>query len=386
MRLPCLAAADLGEHPELRWVDLRSPAEFAKDHAPGAINLPLFDDEQRAIVGTLYHKESPDAAYTRGLALVEERLPQLLEHLAGAPVAEERWRPQFEALAAKLRDGQEAVTLEPTAAQGNDKAILLYCWRGGMRSRSMSALLQRLEIPTVLLEGGYKGYRGQVLARLETLKAHFQQRGQTLMMLRGPTGVGKTAILAELEAREPGSTLCLESLAQHRSSILGAVGREPVSQPSFESRLVARLDELKPGPIFVEGESRKVGDVILPEALYQAMGQGWQFQLTAREETRVRNLMEDYLATPNAEAEIAARLPFLEKRLGASWTGRLGEWLAEGRAAEVTAVLLERYYDPLYAHSDQRRTWTETLAVEQPDLLDQLLSWRDRLSAAPGNG
>lgn len=380
MRLPCLAAADLGEHPELRWVDLRSPSEYSKDRVLGAINLPLFDDEQRAIVGTLYHRESPDAAYTRGLALVEERLPQLLEYLAGEPVAVDRWRPQFEALAAKLREGQEVVTLEPTTLEGNNKAIGLYCWRGGMRSRSMAALLQRLGIPTVLLQGGYKSYRALVLDRLQAISEVLAARGHELLVLRGPTGVGKTAILAGLEARAPGSTLCLESLAEHRSSILGAVGREPVSQPSFESRLLARLDELAPGPLFIEGESRKVGDVILPEGLFTAMDEGAHIQLKAQEATRVHNLMEDYLVSPHALEEIAARLPFLEKRLGPSWTGRLGEWLAEGRAAEVTAVLLERYYDPLYAHSDERRTWTASFEVERPDLLDQLLSWRLRLS------
>jgi len=386
MRLPCLTAADLGDYPQLRWVDLRSPAEFAQDHLPGAINLPLFHDEQRAIVGTLYHKVSPDAAYQRGLEMVEARLPQLLEHLSGEAVAEERWRPRFRTLAGELQGGQEAVRLEPVHAAPKNQSLALYCWRGGMRSRSMAALLQQLEIPALLLEGGYKSYRHQVRLQMEQLGERLATRQQTLIILRGPTGVGKTAILAALEARAPGTTLCLESLAQHRSSILGAVGREPVSQTMFESRLLARLAELTHGPVFVEGESRKVGDVILPAALYQAMEEGVQIRLGAQEQTRVDNLMADYLHTPGASQEIAARLPFLEKRLGPTWTGRLGEWLAAGREAEVTAVLLERYYDPLYAHSDARRSWSDSLEVESPQLLEQLLSWRLRAGGEAWNG
>jgi tRNA 2-selenouridine synthase len=380
MRLPCLPAAALEEYPDLPWVDLRSPAEFARDHVPGALNLPLFSDEQRAIVGTLYHKESPDAAYEHGLAVVEKRLPQLLAHLHGAPVAEEEWLPRFRGLAQDLAVGQEAVQLEALTTPPKNKTIGLYCWRGGMRSRSMAALLHQLGLPVVLLEGGYKSYRQRVLARLEGLPARLEAH-RPLLLLRGPTGVGKTAILAQLEAQVPGSTLCLESLARHRSSILGAVGKQPVSQALFEGRLLSRLEELAPGPVFVEGESRKVGDVILPEALYQAMEEGVQLRLGADEATRVRNLMDDYMATPGAAEEIAARLPFLEKRLGPTWTGRLGEWLAEGRAAEVTAVLLERYYDPLYAHSDRRRSWADTLQVEDADLLPRLLAWRTRADA-----
>lgn len=373
MRIPALPFAQARQIQGARWVDLRSPAEFERDHVPGAINVPLFDDVQRAIVGALYHQVSKEHAYEKGLAYAESGMAEILAGILGGPVAERAWKDCFHRLGDDLRAGQHAVELveeAPAPAADGTPTLVLHCWRGGMRSRSVAALIQALGHQVVLLDLGYKGYRNWVMAQLEQLPL------APLIILRGPTGVGKTAILKELEQRAPGTTLCLESLACHRSSILGAVGKEPVSQPRFESRLLARLAEMGPGPWFVEGESRKVGDVILPEPLYAAMEAGQQWLLQAETDTRVRNLMEDYLATDGAVEAIRAKLPFLEKRIGKTWVGQLDSWMVEGRAAEVTEVLLERYYDPLYAHSDRRRDWGGRFQVEAPDLLDRLLEAR----------
>ncbi|MGB0952587.1 MAG: tRNA 2-selenouridine(34) synthase MnmH [Planctomycetota bacterium] len=377
MRIPALPYEQIRQLPEVRWVDLRSPAEFERDHVPEAINVPLFDDAQRAIVGALYHQVSQEHAYEKGLAYAESGMPEILEKILGQAVPERAWKTCFEQLRESLRAGQNAVELvaEPPAAPADGRPPLaLHCWRGGMRSRSVAALIQTLGHPVVLLEEGYKGYRNWAMDQLDALQI------PPLIILRGPTGVGKTEILQQLEQREPGTTLCLESLAQHRSSILGAVGKEPVSQPSFETRLLCRMAEMGPGPWFVEGESRKVGDVILPLPLFQAMEDGTQWLLQAQTATRVRNLMEDYLATDSAVEDIRAKLPFLEKRIGKTWVGQLDAWMTEGKAAEVTEVLLERYYDPLYAHSDQRRSWSGQFEVEAPDLLDQLLEGRRSLT------
>lgn len=370
MRIPANDYATLCQRP-WRWVDLRSPAEFARDHVPSAVNVPLFDDQQREIVGTLYKKESPQSAFNTGLAFVEERLPRLLEALLGKPLDSSEWRPRFKDLGARLGSGANVLELDRSSeieTSAETPTLALYCWRGGMRSRSVAALLQALGLRVILMEGGYKNYRSWVRAQLEEMQR------PDLTVLRGPTGVGKTLILAQLEDRRPNSTLCLESLADHRSSVLGAVGKAPVSQPMFDSLLVQRLQTLSDRPLFIEGESRKVGDVILPEKLWQSMESGQQVQLQATTETRVRNLMNDYLAADGAIDAICAHLPFLEGRIGKKWTGQLELWLREGRAAEVTEVLLERYYDPLYAHSDMCRSWCSTLQVESPSLLEDLFS------------
>lgn len=358
-------------------MDLRSPAEFARDHLPGALNVPLFDDAQRALVGTLYKKESPQSALDAGLNFVEQRIPRLLTALLGRSVDQAEWQSRFKDLSSAIENGTNLLELEivePSPIPTNSLPLAIYCWRGGMRSRSVAALLQALGVPVLLLEGGYKSYRNWVLEGLAQIEL------PPLVVLRGPTGVGKTAILAELEKRQVNSTLCLESLADHRSSVLGAVGKEPVSQPMFDSLLLLRLMELGAGPIFVEGESRKVGDVILPDCLWQAMERGSQVQLKAETATRVQNLMDDYLSSDNAIEAICAQLPFLEGRIGKKWVGELESWLREGRAAEVTEVLLERYYDPLYAHGDKSRSWCSSLKVESPTLMEELFTLSQRLA------
>ncbi|MFK5955668.1 MAG: tRNA 2-selenouridine(34) synthase MnmH [Planctomycetota bacterium] len=373
MNIPSLPYASMRAYPELRWIDLRSPAEFERDHVPGAINVPLFDDEQRAAVGTLYHQDSKESAYEQGLAFAKSAMPSLLGKLLGREIEAKEWKPCFEQLGEHLSAGQESVELTSQMPAAKP-TVALYCWRGGMRSRSVAALVQALGETVLLLEGGYKNYRGWVLAQTEQLSL------PPLVVLRGPTGVGKTEILTRLENQLPGSTLCLESLAEHRSSILGAVGKHPVSQPAFDSRLLQRIAEMGPGPWFVEGESRKVGDVILPVQLFQAMDCGHHWRLEAQTETRVRNLMDDYLADAGAVDAIRKQLPMLERRIGQKWVGQLDQWMLEGKAAEVTEVLLERYYDPLYAHSDEQRTWSGHFEVESLDLIKDLLRERARIS------
>ena len=371
MHIPCLPFAATRILQKLRWVDLRSPGEFARDHIPGATNVPLFDDAQRAAVGTLYKQVSKGSAFDQGLAFAESSMPGMLSELLGRKIEVTEWQPCFEELGKHLRGGQEGVALT-AELPSKTPTLALYCWRGGMRSRSVTALLQALGEPVLLLEGGYKGYRNWVLAQTEQLSV------PPLIVLRGPTGVGKTEILARLEQELPGSTLCLESLAQHRSSILGAVGKHPVSQPTFDTRLLQRIAEMGPGPWFVEGESRKVGDVILPVRLFEAMEKAQHWRLDAQTETRVRNLMDDYLTSVDSVDAIREQLPMLERRIGQKWVGQLDQWMEEGRAAEVTEVLLERYYDPLYAHSDDQRAWSAKFSVEAPDLIAEML--RERAS------
>lgn len=377
MRIPTLCYDDARLLRGARWVDLRSPAEHARDRIPGALNAPLLDNQQRALVGTLYKQVSPDAAYDRGLDFAASGMPDLLRCILGREVPRSEWEPRFAELALSLRAGSAAVGVERVSSlpDGGQGTILLHCWRGGMRSRSVAALLRALDQPVALLEGGYKAYRSWILARL----AEWPAAGPSpFLVISGATGTGKTLLLRELEAAAPGTVLDLEDLAQHRSSILGGVGRQPVSQAEFESRLVARLDALGPPPWFIEAESRKVGDVILPLPLWQALRSGFVIELSARTETRVRILVEDYLERPENLAEIAEKLPFLEQRLGADWSGRLSALLADGRPEEIAALLLEHYYDPLYRHSGADLLPGMQIAAEDPSRVDRLLELRAR--------
>ena len=190
--------------------------------------------------------------------------------------------------------------------------------------------------------------------------------------LQVKTGVGKTLVLRALEALRPGWTVDLEGLAGHRSSILGRVGLAPVGQKRFESRLAARARAGFPGPaVVLEGESRKVGDVVVPAAVWRRLCEGDSVELVAPTELRVRNLVADYLAAESNRPELAAQLPFLEQRLGARrYAGVLSGLLAERRDAELALLLLEHYYDPLYRRSEKEREGADRGAVARFDSSD----------------
>ncbi len=346
MRIPSLSFRKIQRLPGVRIVDLRSPSEFQRDHPPRAFNLPLFDDHQRAIVGTLWKKESPLAAYQQGRAFLEKDLGGILSKLLGEERMPADWQHQFQEISIGLSEGMTSFQVEEEKT-APPNALVLMCWRGGMRSRSMVALLRRMGVPSVyLFEGGYQKYRRLVMEELA------RSQLPALLVLQGPTGVGKTRVLRQMEEREPGTVLDLEGLAQHRSSVLGAVGLSPVSQPFFETCLWERLQLMGPGPWWVEGESRKVGDVVIPEVLWSAMQKGTFVGLTASLDDRVAELGREYLANSGSRDELLAQLPFLEKRMGKKWVGQLESWLLNGAWKKVAEILLVRYYDPRYAHAD----------------------------------
>jgi tRNA 2-selenouridine synthase len=383
--VPTVAAEDLRGLRDALLVDLRSPAEHAQDHLPEAINIPLLDDAERALVGTLY-RASPEAAFGQGLAAVGARIAALVAEVGRRA----GWRPPSEDLdglfAAVARGGiaeleRAVASREPGAPP--ERAVVLHCWRGGLRSRSVVALLRALGLErAVALAGGYRAYRALVLRELAAWQA------PPTFVLRGLTGVGKTLVLRELERLRPGWTLDLEGLAGHRSSILGMVGLEPVSQKRFDSRLCSRLAAGFAGAAVVEGESRKVGDVTLPAALWSALQSGTNALLEAPPERRVEVLIDDYLAHPEARAELRAQLPFIEGRLGASHRGALVALLDARRERELVRLLLERYYDPLYRHSERGRAYAARFDASDPArAAREVAEWIDqtlrRRSASP---
>ena len=356
-------------------VDLRSPAEFEHDHLPQAVNLPLFEDVERALIGTLYKRHSPQEAFDEGRRILLERITPLVTEIARLC---DREPPHADLPACVERlttGGIEAVNraLTPLVlTKVPEGALVVHCWRGGLRSASLTVLLRELGWEDVFaLQGGYKSYRTRVLAELEGWQA------PPSFILRGSTGVGKTLVLRELERLRPGWTLDLEGIAGHRSSILGMVGLQPCSQKTFDSRLAERLRAGFPGSVVIEGESRKVGDAIVPDRVWQALQEGVHLQLEASVEYRVQVLIDDYLATDESRIELRKQLPFIESRLGPKkWAGELVARLDDGREEELTAILLELYYDPLYRHSEKGRDYAATFdASDVSRVARELIAW-----------
>ncbi|MDF1837402.1 MAG: tRNA 2-selenouridine(34) synthase MnmH [Planctomycetota bacterium] len=338
---------------DVRVIDLRSPSEYAEDHLPGAVNVPLFGDLQRSMVGFLYQQSSPEAAFDQGRTFAMQGVQEMVQSIGQAA----EWQiPQgdFAGHIDRICSvGMEALEqgLEPHGLSDCPPgSVVLHCWRGGLRSRSVVSLLRGLGLDRAVgLNGGYKGYRRAVLDGLSAWK------GPKPIVLRGLTGVGKTLVLRELERQRPGWTLDLEGLAGHRSSLLGMVGLKPCSQKTFDTRLFGALSEGLSQILVVEGESRKVGDVILPKPLWEAMAGGDNLWLEASEDYRVQVLMEDYLGKGGDREALRRQLVALAPRLPGDLD--LVGLFDRREEPELVRRLLYHHYDPLYLHSEgDRRT------------------------------
>lgn len=350
-------------------VDLRSPAEFADDHLPGAVNVPLLDDQERAVVGTLYHREGREAAFREGRELVQGRVVELVARLQSAagnrgadPLDPRRMAERVGELTFGGMARMEADLALRPKERVSAGCLVLYCWRGGLRSRSVAALLRDLGVSGVLvLDGGYRSWRKAVR---DGLAEWSEDRAHGTFVLRGLTGVGKTLVLREIERLRPGWTVDLEGLAGHRSSLLGMVGLEPVSQKTFETALWTRLGERGPGPLVLEGESRKVGDVEVPVRLWRALCAGRNIVLEAPLERRVQVLMDDYLAPATDREQLGRQLESVGRRMGPEH--RILELWRAGESERMVRELLIHYYDPLYGHSEEGRSRVATVQAADP--------------------
>jgi tRNA 2-selenouridine synthase len=363
--VPAIEARELARGREAVVIDLRSPSEFAEDHVPGAFNVPLFDDAQRALVGTLYRKRSPQAAFDEGREIVVARVAELCGRIAALAGEELAHADLAARVRAATSGGIEELerTVAPVPADVlPERPVVLHCWRGGLRSRSVVWLLRSVGLERAhMLQGGYRAWRGEVVRGIEVWRA------PPAFVLRGLTGVGKTLVLRELERIRPGWTVDLEGHAGHRSSLLGGVGLEPVSQKRFESRLFERLRAIRAPVVVFEGESRKVGDVILPGPIWRALAGGVNLELVADTARRIAVLKEDYLAAQGSVQELAEILPAIEKRMQrAAGAPALAELLRAGRVDELVALLLEHYYDPLYRHSQQGKHYAARFDAADP--------------------
>jgi len=301
------------DHPIL--VDVRSEGEFAEATIPGAINLPLFNNEERAQVGITFTQTTPSLARELGLSIISPKLPQLVKKV------------------------------EKLSQNG---PLVLFCWRGGMRSKAMATVAELMGIPIYRLLGGYKAYRSQVLVYLQS-KLPYQ-----VVVLRGNTGVGKTDLLKHLRA-EGYPAIDLEKLANNRGSVFGAMGLgNPPSQKKFEGSLYEELVSLnKFSYVIVECESKRIGRVTLPISFYKSMQEGIQVLHYDSVENRVQRLLNEYTSVPNALQEIGVALERLIKTLGHVKVRELRTLLETGCLDVFTERLLVEYYDKLYAYPNE---------------------------------
>jgi tRNA 2-selenouridine synthase len=363
--LPSVSIDRVLAAPDAIVIDLRSPSEFALDHIPGAVNLPLFDDRQRALVGTLYRRESPAAAFQMGREIVRNHIRELVNEIA----AHASWNVLPADLEARVMEmtarGMSALAAEIALRPADvlpTRPVVMHCWRGGLRSQSVAALAHELGLDrAVVLQGGYKSYRARIVEEIERAEL------PRAFVLRGLTGVGKTLVLREIERLRPDWTLDLEALAGHRSSLLGGVGLEPCSQKTFESRLAQRLRRGFPGFFAVEGESRRVGEILLHERLWNTISTGINIELTASLDRRIQVLEQDYLRDAASRADLLRLLPTIEERMVRK-TGAesLTSMLEQNAVDELVTLLLERYYDPRYRHSQREKNYTAQFDATDP--------------------
>ena len=338
-------------------LDVRSPSEFRHAHIPNAYSFPLFDDEQRAVVGTLYKQQGRETAIRRGLDYFGPRMRSMVE--------------QAEAL---LREHDPA-----TAGPSTPPSVLVHCWRGGMRSQAVAWLLDLYGFRVFTLSGGYKAFRHWVLRRFETARDY--------RILGGYTGSAKTFLLQELE-RLGHRTVDLERLACHRGSAFGDLGQpaQP-SQEQFENRLAVALHELDaaPGaaPVWLEDESQRIGSVNLPQALWEAMRAAPLYFLDIPFEQRLDHIVQGYGQFPAVRLESA--ILRIQKRLGGLAAREALAFLERQDIRRCFAILLE-YYDKQYRKSMTNRPETtpvHLIATTQTSIQKRTRHLLDSLHITP---
>jgi tRNA 2-selenouridine synthase len=284
-------------------IDARSQAEYAEDHLPGALNWPSLDDEERKLIGTIYTQVNPFEAKKRGAALAAANIAR---HIEANVISEPRtWQP------------------------------LIYCWRGGNRSGSLAMVLGQIGFKVSVIEGGYKAFRAAMLGVLPELASRFDYR-----VICGPTGSGKTRLLHAL-AQAGAQVLDLEGLASHRSSVLGTIPGQPQpTQKRFDTLVWDALRGFDPArPVFVESESKKVGNLAVPDALIERMRASPCLRLELADDERVALLLEDYDYFVQDQAAFCERLDALTQLRGRATVQDWQRQVADGRIENVVRGL-----------------------------------------------
>ncbi|MGD9567471.1 MAG: tRNA 2-selenouridine(34) synthase MnmH [Sedimentibacter sp.] len=293
------------------FIDVRSPSEYKEDTIPGAINIPLLNDEERKEVGTTYVQVGKTEAKRLGVNLISPKMPDLFEQVIDL----------------KHKYGK----------------IAAFCARGGYRSTYFASVFSSIGIPIYQLEGGYKSYRSEVVQELPRLNEKFNY-----IMVNGNTGVGKTDILKHLQSLGC-SVLDLEGAANHRGSILGSIGLGKCnSQKKFETNIYDQLMNAKDNFMFVEAESQKIGSVTIPKFISDKMRQGIQIYIDADIACRIENLKKDYILNEDWIQESLNAMDKLNKYISKEKINVLKQEIISGNFDFVAKELMEKYYDPMY--------------------------------------
>ncbi len=303
-------------------LDVRTPSEFKKGHIPGAFNLPLFDDGERAEVGTLYKQKSQGAAVLRGLEIAGSKMKSYVES------------------AREILPGRD---------------VCVHCWRGGKRSESMGTLLSFVGFNTLVLQGGYKAYRRFV-------REKFAETNLKILVLGGRTGSGKTEVLQALKNLGE-QIIDLEKLAHHKGSAFGALGEPP--QPSvefFENQLFEEMRHLDVAKrVWMENESKNIGRVFIPEDFWFKMSQGVYFDLEVPFADRIERLVRDY--GQYEKEELIESVQKIRKRLGGQHVQKAIELFENGDLEGATAIALH-YYDKAYQHATSQKEFCKKYLIK----------------------
>lgn len=316
-------------------IDVRSSQEFEDGTIIGAQSIPIFDNYERSVIGTIYKHGSKQQAVAKGFEFVKQKFPELLESFVPF----------------------------------KGKTITIFCAKGGMRSRSIVNLLSELRYEVYQLEGGYKQYRNDTLDYLSAFKAD-------LIVLHGMTGTGKTRIIEAMD-----HSIDLEGLAQHRSSLFGGINTIPRNQKQFESFLISDLKNLQEPPYFIEGESTKLGAVFLPKSVAYSMQKGRMIKVNASLETRIERIIEDYpIDNDTIRKRMEGALLSLKRRLGKSTVDKLLSHLEKNELEQLVHILLTEYYDKRYGNMYKKYDFCLEISSENiDDAVQQLYDYRLQL-------
>ncbi len=298
------------------YIDVRSQQEYSEGTIPGAVNVPLFDDQERAKIGTIYTRESPKKAMDLGLQIASNKLPSLykqVEHLAGKG------------------------------------SVMLFCWRGGMRSKSLATILDLMGMPVYRLNGGYKAYRRFIV---DFFAAEFPFH---IVVLRGNTGAGKTEILKRLKV-DGYPVIDLEGLSNNRGSVFGSIGlgNQP-TQKQFEAMLFEEIKRYSDHTyLIVECESKRIGRITVPDSIFSAMQEGTQVLIFDTLKNRAQRLVHEYTEISSEfDEDLTFALERLKKRLGNTSLSELLEMLQNKAYKDFATKIIIEYYDKLYGYPNE---------------------------------
>lgn len=322
-------------------VDVRSPKEFEEFHIPGAVNVPLFEDDEKRLIGFIYRTKGEEEAKRIGQEIALSKIKALVE---------------------RVRELKERF--------GN---VIVYCWRGGMRSKGFCEAMAKFGVETYRIRGGYRAYRRFILKDMERILERVN-----LIVLTGKTGVGKTKVLRILKDKGL-PVIDLEGLAMDRGSVFGGVGiRKKVSQKMFDALLYEELRSIGEGYAFTEDESRWIGNVHIPEPFWKRKSEGIYVEITASLEVRVRNILEDYTSEKGWEEEARQSILRIRKYLGPQRFSYLMERFEDKDYEEVVRFLIEEYYDRKYKQFGEP---VYTVSADDPEeCAERLKELYERLS------